>query len=37
MQEEINLGITRDEALQLMNEYLKPGNLQKHSLATKQL
>ena len=29
-----DLGITRDEALQLMKEYLKAGNLQKHSLAT---
>ncbi|MCK5420543.1 MAG: HD domain-containing protein [Deltaproteobacteria bacterium] len=37
MQEEINLGITRDEALQLMKEYLKPGNLQKHSLATEAI
>lgn len=29
-----DLGITRDEALQLMKEYLKADNLQKHSLAT---
>jgi len=34
MQEKANLGITRDEALQLMKEYLKAENLQKHSLAT---
>jgi len=34
MQEKANLGITRDEALQLMEEYLKAENLQKHSLAT---
>ncbi len=37
MQEEINLGITRDEALQLMKEYLKLDNLQKHSLATEAI
>jgi putative nucleotidyltransferase with HDIG domain len=29
-----DLGITRDEALQLMKEYLTADNLQKHSLAT---
>ena len=34
MQNQNNLGITRDEALQLMKEYLKADNLQKHSLAT---
>lgn len=34
MKNQNNLGITRDEALQLMKEYLKAENLQKHSLAT---
>jgi len=34
MQERGDLGITRGEALQLMKEYLKADNLQKHSLAT---
>ena len=34
MQHQDDLGITRDEALQLMKEYLKADNLQKHSLAT---
>ena len=34
MPNQSDLGITRDEALQLMKEYLKAGNLQKHSLAT---
>jgi putative nucleotidyltransferase with HDIG domain len=37
MQEETNLGITRDEALQLMEKYLKTENLQKHSLATEAI
>ena len=37
MQEKINLGITRDEALQLMEKYLKTENLQKHSLATEAI
>jgi len=34
MQHYTNPGITRDEALHLMKEYLKVENLQKHSLAT---
>jgi len=34
MQNQDDLGITRNEALQLMKEYLKADNLQKHSLAT---
>jgi putative nucleotidyltransferase with HDIG domain len=34
MYNQTDLGITRDEALQLMKEYLKAENLQKHSLAT---
>ena len=34
MQNHNDLGITRDEALQLMKEYLTADNLQKHSLAT---
>ena len=34
MQNQNELGITRDEAVQLMKEYLKADNLQKHSLAT---
>ena len=34
MKNQNDLGITRDEALQLMKEYLKAENLQKHSLAT---
>ena len=34
MQRQTDLGITRDEALKLMKEYLKAENLQKHSLAT---
>ena len=37
MQKEMNLGITRDEAFQLMKEYLKLDNLQKHSLATEAI
>lgn len=37
MHEEMNLGITRDEAFQLMKEYLKQDNLQKHSLATEAI
>ena len=34
MYNQTDLGITRDEALQLVKEYLKAENLQKHSLAT---
>ncbi len=34
MQNQNDLGITRDEALKLMKEYLAAENLQKHSLAT---
>jgi len=34
MQQQIDPGITRDEALKLMKEYLAAENLQKHSLAT---
>jgi len=34
MQTKTDLGITRDEALKLMKEYLAAENLQKHSLAT---
>ena len=34
MKNQNDLGITRDEALELMKEYLKAENLQKHSLAT---
>ena len=34
MQQQIDPGITRDEALKLMREYLAVENLQKHSLAT---
>ena len=34
MHSHTNLGITRDEALDMMREYLKAENLQKHSLAT---
>ena len=34
MYNQTDLGITRDEALQLMKGYLKAENLQKHSLAT---
>jgi putative nucleotidyltransferase with HDIG domain len=34
MKNQNDLGITRDEALQLMKEFLKAENLQKHSLAT---
>jgi hypothetical protein len=37
MQEETNLGITRDEALQLMAKYHKTENLQNHSLATEAI
>jgi putative nucleotidyltransferase with HDIG domain len=37
MQNHNNLGITRDEALQLMKEFLKADNLQKHSLATEKI
>lgn len=34
MQQQTDLGITRDEALKLMKEYLKAENIKKHSLAT---
>ncbi len=37
MQERGDLGITRDKSLQLMKEYLKADNLQKHSLATEAI
>ena len=37
MYSQTDLGITRDEALQLMKEYLKADNLQKHSLATEMI
>ena len=37
MQQQIDPGITRDEALNLMKEYLAAENLQKHSLATEAI
>lgn len=37
MHQHTELGITRDEALTMMKEYLKAENLQKHSLATEAI